>query len=68
MLAEFYEDGAVSFEGCEGSFCASQVAGFEDVIVVFFFVAFEGSSITVRNYWLALIYKAIVGMHTRLYL
>jgi hypothetical protein len=30
MLAQFYEDGAVLLEGAERSFCASEVAFFEE--------------------------------------
>jgi hypothetical protein len=45
MLAQLYEDGAVLLEGAEGSFCASEVAFFEEGGIVWVGIELERGAV-----------------------
>ena len=49
MLSQLYEDGAVLLERAEGTFGASEVAGFELLVVVGLVVALEYVAIAART-------------------
>ncbi len=65
VLAQLNEYRSIPLEGCEGSFGASQMTGFEYAIIIFLLVAFEGSSIAIRRGRLAKVSKVYASIRTR---
>lgn len=61
MLSQLYEDGAVLLERAEGTFGASEVAGFELLVVVGFIVTLEYVAIAVGTGILAI--ECSIGLH-----
>ena len=67
MLSQLYENRAVLLKSNEGTFCASEVACLELVLVVYFLAALERASIALHKIWLAELLRPYNSMRILFY-